>query len=828
MLKLNIKNFFPFPTKEISLSPSSLILIQGDSGTGKSSVLTALLFCLYGGTGIAVPCPGKGSKSGSSVELIDDHKKLKVHRQTAPYRLQVFIQKGEETTVLSDGVAQNYIDSVYGDETLFLCSSVMRQKETNHFLTLSATDKMSLIETLTFDTTLSNREMMGIPSKEKIKAIIQEWQEKVFTLERQVASIEACIKSHGSSRIIPSTSPCPSTKEIEDGIVSCTGTISSLETELSQLTKLLTTRKELDQKMSALKAMEATILDEDIVRDKETKITEIQAKLDERKVSDVTIDFLHSKVIEYDSLISGLTADIEDLKKKLSITKKTNVDNKIADNKAKSEAATKWRLLLDTSGVASLAAAKAERETVVALINTIEGARLPEAKEVLHSHIKDTITQEALEEAEKEKNKRHKQDGDICDLICPSCGVSGLCLTKRNEGSGIHYSLSLSPQVEEDVERGEEKETQEKTKKERKEEEKRLKKIVEELERELSTHKQRLSTLDRIVTPPSTPLPHNTSEHYQERIDGYIRYKELVEKRDVACANRDKASVSLSEQEGVQTITAEEHIKLTQTLQALKDELRANHSLLAKRELLQEQVDECLLNHLGGETGKTCTEIEEDMAQRKNRLEETQKTLEEWKDSKEKRKLLDERTLMTKKLSQTEGDLTTAREKVEDLQFIRVKLRETKAIALAGTVQVLTSITQEYLDAFFDTGNMTVTFSTNKTQKKGKKSTYAFDMKIEHNGMTKSSWRQLSGGEGDRFSLALTLAFNQMTSSRLLLLDEVVEHVEPRLAEQVVSVLADYSHSPDKDRVVVMVGHHSEEGEFDQSILISGTASSSE
>jgi len=73
---------------------------------------------------------------------------------------------------------------------------------------------------------------------------------------------------------------------------------------------------------------------------------------------------------------------------------------------------------------------------------------------------------------------------------------------------------------------------------------------------------------------------------------------------------------------------------------------------------------------------------------------------------------------------------------------------------------------------------------------------------------------QLSGGEQDRLSLALTLAFSSLSKSPILLLDECLSSLDSKNKENALKCLRS------DDKIVITVDHEAVEGYYDYIVRV--------
>jgi DNA repair exonuclease SbcCD ATPase subunit len=134
-MKLHLVNFRCYSDKIFEFGDDGLILITACSGSGKSTILMAIQFALFG-TGTKVSSYGKTS---CKVELEFDD--MKIVRTKRPNRL---ILNDE----YEDSVAQEIINKKFGDT--FDVTGYISQNALNSFIIMSPTDKLEFLEKFAF------------------------------------------------------------------------------------------------------------------------------------------------------------------------------------------------------------------------------------------------------------------------------------------------------------------------------------------------------------------------------------------------------------------------------------------------------------------------------------------------------------------------------------------------------------------------------------------------------------------------------------------------------------------------------------------------------
>ena len=129
--------------------PDSMILLRGESGAGKSTVLQAIFWALYGSMRGVYNNTGQIKKCSVTLQI----NQLIIYRQKRPELLQVTIINPIDRTerMYVDTVAQQIIDQAFGSKELWKSCSYVCQKERCSLLSGSSAERLSLLNQLSFD-----------------------------------------------------------------------------------------------------------------------------------------------------------------------------------------------------------------------------------------------------------------------------------------------------------------------------------------------------------------------------------------------------------------------------------------------------------------------------------------------------------------------------------------------------------------------------------------------------------------------------------------------------------------------------------------------------
>ena len=299
-MKLILKNFRCFLDKTIEIPDKGLILLSGQSGSGKSSILKAINFALYGKETKVVTV----GKKKCSVEYHIDTWVIK--RTKNPTYLNLKINEDE----YQDSVAQNLINERFGDN--FLLTNYIQQKAINSFFSLSNVDKTSFLHKLTV-------QKFDIESlKNKIKLKIKERRNAMLTISSEISTYKTMMLSTDEIQV----EECPivpyKNTSLSEEMERCKKNAEKLSKNLNMYNKLNISQSEYVQSRPMIIQLEQLIVRKEVELDKlkesiPVKVDKFELETNLKKEKNEL-----SVIKQYDSYIQ--------LKQKYDITVKETLD----------------------------------------------------------------------------------------------------------------------------------------------------------------------------------------------------------------------------------------------------------------------------------------------------------------------------------------------------------------------------------------------------------------------------------------------------------------------------------------------------------------------
>ena len=151
MLRIQLHQFRCWDSLTIDLPIGGITLIKGSSGVGKTTLLQAITWCLYGNIRMVTPTHHDTAKTNVIISLPHTYNgvtdTLIIDRRRNPNRLMLTHGHG---TMHEDKVAQAIINEMFGTHDIWMASCYIGQGCRNNFLTAPNTGKMELLNTIAF------------------------------------------------------------------------------------------------------------------------------------------------------------------------------------------------------------------------------------------------------------------------------------------------------------------------------------------------------------------------------------------------------------------------------------------------------------------------------------------------------------------------------------------------------------------------------------------------------------------------------------------------------------------------------------------------------
>jgi len=809
-MKLTLKNFRCYVDSTFDLGSDGVSLLSGPSGIGKTTILLAIQFALFG-TGNKLVSLGKTS---CSVKLEFDE--IIIVRTKRPNRLVV-------NEIYEDDAGQEIINKKFGET--FSVSGYISQNALNSFILMSPLDKLDFLEKFAFRDVNLNK------IKAKSKALIAECSEKLTSvnskidLTREMISeieippkVNFPLKSSVKGRDI-------AIKNQEIKLKNCNIKISKAETKLKNLKTEL-------EKLKLLKAFSSSR------KELLTKIEDrLNLKLSEQKEKFINVDealknikFLNENLkflSDNEKLIKMELTFKEDSEKieKMKNIENLNVQEKINDIRSK---------LLKSDKLESLV------EDVEFLEEEIKDLTLCKKLSESLSRLKTSFSKEEFEKIRNEiKEKTEKLEklkiklSGYCNVYeCPNCFKllnliddklsfsseiingeelkrdieslkSELELLKlefqkqtqtMNEISRIEKQIvEIKEQYEEFIISDIDSKTLELKKiRELLFENKNLQKVLQSLLKDLNSSSSAIKNFQDAINKLETEINSKksllveNSEFTRDRESISLKIEKL--KREISIFENSKLEITNLEKEKVEcesflTIENEKYLKTFKTIREEKE--------------IDEQISE-----MQKELSILSTDL--------NLLQNNSKLLEKWKIY---NSIIENKEKLESRLDSLLLEEKEERDKYSGATMLKEKILEAESVAMVHVINSINVHAQVYLEYFFPDNPISVQLSPFKEVKNTSKP--KINVEVDYKGM-ETDLTCLSGGELSRVILAYTLALAEMFNTPLLLLDECTSSLDQELTSTVFEGIREHF----KGKLTLIIAHQVITGNFDKEIKL--------
>ena len=198
-------NFRCWGEKKVKFTGKSVILISGKSGAGKSTVIKAIRWTLYGGKEVVVPISKKGDTSVSTiVELkIIENRPCPFFKASGPITISVkrttnsitetfTCTDGKEKVEFTGEEANSAVILLYGNRELWSFTCFTSLSEKNTFVRATPAVKMAYLSRLAFP----DEKLLPSQITEKLNKTITDLRGKINTQQKLAEQAKRRLKSH--------------------------------------------------------------------------------------------------------------------------------------------------------------------------------------------------------------------------------------------------------------------------------------------------------------------------------------------------------------------------------------------------------------------------------------------------------------------------------------------------------------------------------------------------------------------------------------------------------------------------------------------------------
>jgi DNA repair exonuclease SbcCD ATPase subunit len=797
-MKIRIQGFRCHLDAQYTIENNKLVLLRGDSGKGKSTVFSAIAWCLYGSLRNVYHALGSSSVCRVTLELSDPHMgDIQISRAKRPERFSVKVGDSEYT----GETAQDYVSMLFGTKDIWSICNFLPQNGRCRFLDFSPADRLNILNTLSFCSD-DPRQYLDKVDK-KLRAVEQSQRDTDTKLETEEERFQHMGAEYNKDDVVSSSLVQQEKERIE-----------TLEKEVEDLSVRLSRSQEHRGKISALQQRKAKI---------EEYLSSVEQSMSTMSTGDD--DNFSGIVSSLHKSVSKLSEDVYSTKRKISYyqdqLKKMQKSEKLAQEVSEQPASEEIKILSphDVAVQEQMHNQCMNKISQIGWTVDPHSQHLDETISARRKELQDYLT--ALERYSNEKKKYEqlqRLDSDIATkkkqlhqectkenyektvqkrakiasdielskqlLECPSCG-SMLRWSKNGLQEEVHARSSSNVQELEEQKTQLDKELT--TMSSIRSLQQRRDNIAESLTQECVepscpqkyrlTFQKELSLLSGLTW---TPKPWISSE----------TLRKIQEKQEVDAAIQIRGTSS----ELFNYIsTLKEHY------QTKTQELDDYRNLLSKVEQQRQELESITTDLASCNIDE---HAENRYPQAKKELEETRQRVARYKNA-----------IAMHSWQSTINDL---RKRSKKLQYSLVKLRELRKVLvdaectlLNSTIAVANTILEDVCTMLFDSP-ITVRLSLSKTTKTTKTTKSGVFLSVNYQGIDYEGVQGLSGGETDRVSLALMLALTSMNRFPFLLLDEPFSALDDTSRGRCISAIRQYAN-----KGVLCINHEDNEAYYD-------------
>ena len=822
-MKLKLKNFRYHRDAEFNIPDDGLTLISGERGSGKSTILEAIVFALYGKTKRR---PNSHGTESCSVEL--NHDNIQITRTNKPDVLTV-IYKGTEFV---DNAAQGVIEKVYGlNLQEFQLSTYFDQKKQSSILSMSPSEQLNFVELIAFNDDVHQKDKDVIASHIKnLEKTQLKTNTEIDLLVSQISDYKSRLSE--STNIPANFNPTEIKKNhnntkcninyIKSEIDKNKEELSILRKEESSIRKDIENNKKIGASIETLTSELEELgecVEESVIQEKENEKEKINERLSLYEFIQESIDLQSQYEDACRSHISNNTKKLEELKGELmSDTKIIGMNTRVKNyekNRDKYEEDKRERAILADAKNKSVKSIVSSKEKYISL----GIGKLPANSKIIEFTNKEII------KIEKEIEELEKVNHDV--FTCPSCKVK---LAWDDETEDLK---EFAEHVENDDYKDVDIEVLLSTKKNNLEATKQLNNVftehytrsIEKLPKEplkimsvdefkeLSLALSEQEKIKSRIVKLEQDIENNVIPDSIEKLKSKIRDKlnGIPKKVIKSYINRD----TLVE-------TRKEFINISSEIEHLWKK-RGQHSILNRKIKTLKKDYKTVFMSAEDEITKKINNVNSEIENLEKDLENSRELLEILNINMRKVEVYElnkkyESILvdMNKNLVEKQNHLKNINQRIDASYKLKKLATDAEFISLQKTIDSINEHAKVYLDRMFQ-DDISAKLFIKRYNKNGDASHRPIIIvKVEYNGCIYNNIDELSGGERQQCDLAFLFAINDMMGSKMILLDECLNNLNSEINKNTLTFLRELS----SNKQILVISHEAVRGLFDNEVKL--------
>lgn len=801
-MELQLINFRCYTDRHFHF-PQGVILIDGPSGKGKSTLFQAIKYALYGT--VKNVCRYGEKKTSVRLKALE----LDILRTNIPARLVVH----HKERMYEDLEAQEMINKRFGRQ--FDITSYMAQKGTSQFFTLSGTEKLGLLEELS----LSGDERIAT-LKSSVQKDIKEIRSKLIEEQAQVKILERQILSPPSFKLMGGIKRIDDVKDVIQWSEQLSGFWESQRQFIEQKLTATSTSMRLQQhnkkQYDVLSNAIKPLIEEKVQLETELALVKSQWSTDDINACLYSIE-QHEHALKYEQKKSDLA---ERNQTYLSL-----IENERASIEQQKQALVSRKLPEpeDSAPLRSRSTLLQERMSLCVRIQELE----TELANPKYTDIKSKW-ESSSEKAEKVKQFLNDVDTRRCVQSCPSC-KKGLIIQSQRIMVADHQPMSETEKAKEaDLKTKyplllKQLETQHKLMVSQDGMRTDLARLRKECElesgdaKELMAHiRSELDTLQSKLDTIKTTLHTNATLEKQltdlANIDPEKKYKDML----AIITRLSDALKTYQVGEKCETLDAVKK-KLTEMQDARREEERLTKRIGIVSSTLSQKEKEIL--ELSVDTTDYQSIIEDVLLQQKwvtDKYQTASQSVSRYKQYHHDMLIYVEYRNKVKQVSEKQCRCIIYQSQLEQLEALFTHIIHAEGVCLEQFIRRINRTMAWYMEQFFPDQSLRMELDSEKECKNGAVRQEICVKLTQH--QFPCELKALSGGEYDRCALAFMLTINELSHSPCLILDESISSLDMMLSEDVLEVIKE--KQGELRKFVLLVSHQANTGFFDHVISL--------